>query len=199
MHNSIFELKKDIIAKASNSSFVHHKWFVKYHLEIVEKISLELSDIYRKANKDLVLVLVWLHDYKKIIASTNEQDASNYLSASSLIARGFSKDFVETILSYLEMIDKKLELNLNLAPIEVKIVSSADAASHLIGPFYYLWWHENSNKTYQELMQDNINKAHKDWKYKMVLPELRQAFKARHEFLLEQSGQLPSSFLDLTN
>lgn len=196
MQSIIQRLKKDVITKAAKPSFIHHKWFVKYHLDIVESISLELCEAYPEADKNLVLILVWLHDYKKIVAS-NSLELESCLATNSLLNRGFSQELVKTVVSYLDIIDKKLELNLNLAPIEVKIVSSADAASHLIGPFYYLWWHENSDKSYQELMQDNINKVYKDWNYKIVLPEIKLAFKKRYEFLLEQCGQIPNKILDL--
>jgi len=44
-------------------------------------------------------------------------------------------------------------------------------------------------------MQDNIRKALKDWNKKIVLPEIKKAFKKRHQLLMEQNGEFPATFL----
>jgi hypothetical protein len=59
-----------------------------------------------------------------------------------------------------------------------------------------MWWYENPNKDYQELMQDNIKKATKDGNKKIVLPEVRKAFENRYKLLLERSGKIPEKFLN---
>ncbi len=41
----------------------------------------------------------------------------------------------------------------------------------------------------------NRKKIDKDWTRKIVLPEARQAFQARYQFLCEQAGDLPTRFL----
>lgn len=51
------------------------------------------------------------------------------------------------------------------------------------------------NKTLEELMELNRKKVEKGWSHKIVLPEARKTFKARHDFHLEQAGQLPVKFL----
>jgi hypothetical protein len=81
------------------------------------------------------------------------------------------------------------------APIEIQIVSSSDAASHLVGPFITLYWHENPSMTIAELQAENAKKLTIDWEKKITLPEVKAAFAQRYEYALEIAGVLPDRFL----
>lgn len=195
MNPKIEKFKQEVIKLASSPGFVHNEWFVKWHLEVVDKISKELLDYYPDADRELVEVMVWLHDYGKIVDSEHEYEATLTEGKRKLEELGFEQAFIDKAVRYIEILDKKMELDLHKAPIEVQIVSSADGCSHLVGPFFHFWWRENANKSIEQLVADNNHKMDKDWNRKIVLPEARQAFKKRYKMIREQVGDLPDIYI----
>ena len=194
------ELLKTRVSKLSKSpSFIHHKWFIKYHLEIVEKIAQELCDIYKDADRNIVQAMVWLHDYGKILDFNNQYKMTQSEGIKLLEGLNFDTDFIKKVMENIDIMDSKVTYDLNNASIEVKIVSSADAAAHFEGPFFFLWWYENSQKDFEVLMQDNLRKAKKDWERKIVLPEVKRAFSARFQYLQELCGILPNKYIEEDN
>lgn len=230
MNEKIAAWKEHVREVSANPGFVHHEWFVRWHLEIVERIAFELCEKYPAADKELVEVMVWLHDYGKILvgptaSSTFRAKQSAPHSAVSpirlhsgapvlfqtaqlavdpnvlgdeyattlsagmakLTEMGFTRDFVERAVSGIETMDKKMELDLRTAPLEVQIVASADGCSHMVGPFLSLYWREHPELSTEELLAANLAKLEKDWTRKITLPEARVAFAGHYTFLTKQA------------
>jgi hypothetical protein len=197
MPSYIQEVKRYVRKAATRPSFIHHQWFVVYHLDIVEEIAIELCEDYPEARKEMVLLMVWLHDYGKILDHTDKEGeyARTQTEGRKLLEQlSVPQNVANDAMKGIDMMNNKIIFDLHVAPIEVQIVSSADGASHLAGPFMYLWWYENPDRPFEELMNNNRKKAVKDWERKIVLPEVKETFKLRYELLLEQQGELPNKF-----
>ncbi|MEO7617290.1 MAG: HD domain-containing protein [Candidatus Saccharibacteria bacterium] len=193
--NKLESLKTSVIESASKRAFKHHDWYIDSHMLIVEKIAGELLSSYPEADRELVMVLVWLHDYGKILSFEDDKSATLREGRVKLEELGYTSKFVDKAIDYASIIDRKLELDLVDAPIEVRIVSSADGCSHLAGPFMAIYLRDYANKPLNELLTDNLNKAAKDWSRKIVLPEARKAFESRYIIAMEQAGKLPEQYL----
>lgn len=187
------ELINQVKKAAKNPKFIHHKWFVKYHLEIIERIVRETAEHYPEADLEIMIAMTWLHDYGKILDRQNEDEILIPKSIELMKKTGFPEDFIEKVYRYIEIFETKE--NIDKAPIEVQIVSSADGASHLVGPFYFLFWADESLGSIQDNMNENLRKANVDWEKKIVIPEIKNAFLDRNNHLREMAGELPNKFL----
>jgi hypothetical protein len=194
MMDKIHILKEKVSNLAENESFIHHKWFLKYHLELVEKISLELNERYDEVNSDLLLGLIWIHDYGKILGIKDDEES---IEKSRIFMQkiGFDEEYVNRVINLLEIFESKMTMDLSEAPIEVKIVSTADAVSHMYGPFYQMYCYENPEMSVEELMESNIRKLEKDWDRKIALPEVKEVLQERYEFLRESFGDIDEPML----
>src|SRR3989338_1896675 len=105
MEELILKFKKHVITEAKKSKFIHNQWYVQYHLEIVEKIALELCDKYKRTDTKLVLLMVWLHDYGKILDFNNRDKVTVIKGRKKLEELGFSPQFIQKAISYTKIVD----------------------------------------------------------------------------------------------
>ncbi len=180
------QVRNAISALAQDTAFKHHKWYVKYHLLIVEDISLALCKIHPEADQNLVSLLVWMHDYGKI---TNQSSTASLINGERfLLDRGVNPDRTKQIINHIKVIDRKDIQELTAAAIEIQIISSADGAAHMVGPFFSIYWWENSDLSIAELQSRNRRKLKTDWERKIVLPEVKRAFASKYHDLLANFG-----------
>ncbi len=196
MQDSITKFKSIVIANFSREDFQYHEWMVEYHLKIVERIAMELCDIYPDADRDVVQALVWFHDFGKPLCGDDadgEKEITERDGPKALRECGFSEEIIHKVLENWRLMEKKNEMDLRSAPIEAQIISSADGASHFVGVFYPSYFRDGFDfPTTQKRLRE---KMQKDWERKIVLPEAKDAFAKRFERAREMIGDFPEKFL----
>lgn len=172
------------------SNFNHDKWFPEYHLQWVETLSTDLCEFYPEAKRDVVIAMAWMHDYGKILDFNNQYDHA-YIERGrkKMIELGFDEVFATTVADNIKVFDAKE--NIDQAAIEIRIVSSADACSHLSGPFHALYWWENPDRYFEDIMRENVRKMTVDWEQKMTLPEAKRVYEPLHQAAIDRArGEL---------
>ncbi|MGV9001433.1 MAG: hypothetical protein ACOH18_00530 [Candidatus Saccharimonadaceae bacterium] len=190
MEQLLNDLKEFITKKANSPTFIHHKWFVKWHLEIVEALSKDMLKLYPEADESTVIALGWMHDYGKIVDFDNQHDHRLVEEGRQAMMRlGFEESFASNIAESVKLFDKKAHLENE--SIEIRIVSSADACSHLVGPWISLYWHENPDKSFEEIMVENVRKLGSEWELKVTIPEAITTYQQLHDdALLHARGDI---------
>jgi len=180
MNELLDKLRAHVGEKASDPTFVHHKWFEKWHLQIVEMLSRDLLKYYPEADEATVIALSWMHDYGKILEYDTQYDHAHIEQGrQQLITLGFDEAFATNIAESVKIFDKKDHLEHE--SIEIRIVSSADACSHLVGPWVSLYWHENPEIPFETIMKENVRKLGGEWDLKVTIPEAIEAYQQLHD------------------
>ena len=190
MDELLNQLRMFVSEKASNPDFIHHKWFVKWHLEIVETLSKDMTKFYPDADEATLIALGWMHDYGKIVDYDNQYD-HKYVEEGriAMMTLGFNEVFATNIAESVKLFDAKNHLESE--SIEIRIVSSADACSHLNGPFISLYWHENPDRPFEAIMNENVRKLGGEWQLKVTIPEAIKAYQELHDTaMFHASGEI---------
>jgi hypothetical protein len=191
----INNFKQTVIANCQNSQFVYHEFFVKDHLLVVEKIAIELCDIYMDADRNLVMALVWFHDFGKPIDMDNEYEITLSKGFQAMKDCGFSDAFISKVVEVWKRMEMKNEIDISKESIEVQIVSSADGASHFVGKFFSTYFRDNPKEAIGNIETRLKKKIEQDWKNKISLPEVKEAFNERYKRALEIVGEYPKKLI----
>lgn len=197
MRPGIDTLKKRITEIAAMPDFVHREWYVKWHLQVVERLALELCEHYPQADKEVVEILAWLHDYGMMVDPDNEFMMMQIAGRELLVEVGLPSEMVAKATEALAAINKQ-DTDPRAVPVEAQILVCADSCSRLIGPYYRIFWNDALDKTYagktlEERNRIDLASIEADWK-RVTLPVARAAFQECYELNLVQCGKFPAKF-----
>ena len=187
--------KQVVIENSKNEAFEYREWFISDHMMIVEKIAMEICDIYPDADRDIVFALVWFHDFGKPIDEKNEREVTKTKGPEVMREIGFPEEFIQKVLAHWIRMEMKKEIDISKEAIEVQIVSTSDGASHFVGQFYPGYFGDSPKKSLKETREEIEKKLRQDWDRKIVIPEVKEAFKGRYLQALEILGEYPDKFL----
>jgi putative nucleotidyltransferase with HDIG domain len=193
--SQINTFKNIVIKNSDNRNFAYQEWFIADHLLIVEKIAMELCDKYPEADREVVQALVWFHDFGKPIDEENEYEVTKTKGVEAMGEVGFPEEFIQKVLGFWLIMEKKNELDMAKQAIEVKIISTADGASHFVGKFYPSYFGDIPKESLESIQAKLKLKIDQDWNRKIVLPEVKEAFKERYNMAMEILGEYPEKFL----
>jgi len=195
LKTKLSEFKKIVISNCTNKEFEYREWFIPDHLLIVERIAMELCDIYKEADRDVVFALVWFHDFGKPIDAKNERVITKEKGIEVMLEIGFTEEFVNKVYDSWVRMEMKNEIDISKEAIEVQIVSTADGASHFVGKFHSTYFMDDKQETVKNLEKRISDKIKQDWDRKIVIPEVKKAFKDRYLRSLEILGEYPDKFI----
>jgi putative nucleotidyltransferase with HDIG domain len=182
MENKVEEIEQYARNVFSNNGM---DWFVKLHVEYVEKLALRLADI-KHADKTILKLAAWLHDigHKPKNDSDRHHIENSAFAAKLLTERGFDERIVKSvehcILTHRCGDDHKPET------LEAQILASADAMSHMenFSMLLYIAFvleRYDLEKAYSWLS----TKIDRDWNSKILLPEGKEIIKDKYEEVLK--------------
>ncbi|MCM2339405.1 MAG: HD domain-containing protein [Burkholderiales bacterium] len=195
MEDKLNKFKEIVKENCKNKDFEYREWFVSDHLLIVERIAMELCDIYKEADREVVTALVWFHDFGKPIDIKNERKLTKEKGIEALRRVGLAEDFIDKVFRYWEKMEMKNEIDISQEVIEVQIVSTADGASHFVGQFYPGFFSDEPKEGIEWVREEIRKKIKVDWERKIVLPEVKKTFESRYLNALELLGEYPDKFI----
>lgn len=178
-------LKDHVCGLASQPPFIHAAWFVEHHLLIIEQLVNELCDKHPEADHTLCFAMVWVHDWGKILTNKgHDEDAVTLREIEQTLPRfGFQPTEITQLQKIYTEMESLQPHGTDFLP-ETKIISTADAVSHYIGPFFAIYFQEYHHLPLTELIAGNQKKITRDLQ-KILLPEVLPFVQPRMQLVAE--------------
>ena len=174
--NAIKQIKKQIKNECYNSKYIE-SWFYDEHLLAVEKYANFLLEKLPKADKEIVLLGVWLHDTQRIRGIKGNHQKIGAIEAKKIMLEySYSADIIKKVQNIIltHSCDNRMPTTL-----EGKILATADAMTHYTNDFY-LRIAIMGQKNLEELKSWALEKLNRDYNKKIFFSFAKKEIKKRH-------------------
>lgn len=170
---------RDIIEEECKLGFVAD-WFFKTHILAVKKYADFLLERLPEANKNVVLLGVWLHDIQRIRGIKDDHQQAGAEEAGKIMGSfGIDEEIANQVKKIIltHSCDRALPESL-----EGRILASADAISHYANDFY-LQIAVTGERNLSEFKEWALEKIERDYKKKIFFDFAKKEIEERHRAL----------------
>jgi uncharacterized protein len=179
VYNKIIkDAQKKIKALAVKNGWL---WFYNLHQKEVVNYAQKLLNIYKKADRQIVIISCWLHDIAHYYAKDAKEILAvkkNHHLAGADIAGKFLQNYK---ISATEIVEIKncILCHRNKKPfvpktLEEKIVTVADTMSHFGSIFYLTYFKFHPGHTLERMVADDLEKLKRDRRDMRLLPKAQK-------------------------
>jgi HD superfamily phosphodiesterase len=178
---SLGKIKSQIKQECEKSKSIPD-WFYKDHLSQVEKNAKEILREQTKADKEVVLLGVWLHDLQRIRGIKGDHQKIGAREAEKVMKEyDYDKEMIEKVKSII------LSHSCNSkkpSSLEGKILASADAVSHYQNDFYLkiALTGQRDLKEYKAWLKEKLNR---NYNKKLYFVSAKKKIKERHDLFVK--------------
>lgn len=126
---------KEYFLEIAKKNFNIDNYYLEKHVNEVEKWALKILEIKREANRDIVLLGVWLHDIGQLVGHKNIDHAINseFEAKRFLSEKGVNMDIINRVAHCVRAHRCK---DVQPSTLEARIVAACDSASHMTDIVY---------------------------------------------------------------
>jgi HD superfamily phosphodiesterase len=182
MDKKISQIKNLVKNECFTLGFVE-SWFYDVHLLAVEKFAKELLEKLPKANGEVVLLGVWLHDSQRVRGIKGDHAKMGAVEAQKVMEQfKYGKEIVDQVKAII--LSHSCDTELMPKTLEGKILATADAMSHYANDFY-LTIAITGKRDVLDFKKWALEKLKKDYNKKIFFAFAKNQIKQRHKILKE--------------
>jgi len=177
MSDKIYTIKKQIQKECEQDKIMKGWWF-EAHLLGVEKFAKELLRKFPKADKEVVMLGVWLHDLQRIHRIKGDHEKIGAREAVKVMKEyGYDPKTIRGVEDIIlaHSCEKRMPSSL-----EGKILATADGMSHYYNDFFLkiAVLGQRDAKEYKKWLAEKLDR---NYNRKLFFPFAKKKIKSRHE------------------